>query len=197
MDYEYIENLVLKSKAGDTLSKEKLANEFRPLILNIAKRTFLHGYDKNDIQNECYHSLFKCLSMYNCANHRFVAYATNGIKNNINDLIQRVKNRSSLEGSEALTLSKDLENNLPSNDESFEDVLCSKCDFEALKSALNYLDKEERELIKFIFFQNNRLSSYASMKNLPYSTANKKKAITLMKLSKYFNKASKEISSIK
>ena len=45
MDYEYIESLVQKSKEGDTLSKEKLVSEFRPLILNIVKRTFLHGYD--------------------------------------------------------------------------------------------------------------------------------------------------------
>jgi RNA polymerase sigma factor (sigma-70 family) len=189
MDYEYIEKLVLNSKNGDKLSKEKLVNEFRPLILNIAKRTFLHGYENHDIQNECYKTLFKCLSMYKMDSHRFVAYASNGIRNNINDLIKRVKTRSSAEGSEALTLSDNLEESLPSNEDNLEDVLCSKADYEALKLAISYLTKEEKELIKFVFLKNNTLAAYALLKNMPYSTANRRKKIALMKLSKYINQA--------
>ncbi|MDR3598167.1 sigma-70 family RNA polymerase sigma factor [Clostridium sp.] len=189
MDYEYIEKLVLKSKNGDKLSKEKLVNEFRPLILNIAKRTFLHGYENHDIQNECYKTLFKCLSMYKMDSHRFVAYASNGIRNNINDLIKRVKTRSSAEGSEALTLSDDLEDSLPSNEDNIEEALCSKADYEALKLAIASLSKEERELIKFVFLKNNTLAAYALLKNMPYSTANRRKKIALMKLSKYMNQA--------
>lgn len=188
MDYEYIEGLVLKSKNGDAFSKEMLMNEFRPLILNIVKKTFLHGYDKSDIQNECYKSLFKCLSMYNLETHRFVAYATIGIKNNINDLVRKVKTRGSAEGSEALTLSQDLEDNLPSNEDNFEDIICTKCDYEILKLAINNLTSEERKLIKFIFFENNSLSSYAALKNLSYSNANRKKVSTLRKLNRYFSK---------
>ncbi len=187
MDYEYIEKLVHNSRSGDKSSKEKLVNEFRPLILNIAKRTFLHGYENNDIQNECYKTLFKCLSMYNMESHRFVAYASNGIRNNINDLIKRVKTRSSTEGSEALTLSDTLEDSLLSNEDTIEDALCSKADYDALKSAILSLSKEERELIKFVFLKGNTLAAYASLKNLPYSTANRKKKVALMKLNKYIN----------
>lgn len=186
MDYKYIESLVLRSKNGDSISKEELAKEFRPLILNIVKRTFLHGYDNEDIQNECYRTLFKCLSMYDLERHRFVAYASNAIKNNINDLIKRVKNRSPIEGSEALTLSDNLEHNLSSKGDSLEEVLCSESDYELLKIAINSLNKEEKELIIFIFFKNNTVSAYAALKNMPYSTVNRKKAVTLMKLSKYF-----------
>lgn len=188
MDYDYIENLAFKSRNGDEISKEKLVNEFRPLILNIAKRTFLHGYENSDIQSECYKSLFKCLSMYNPDSHRFVAYASNGIRNNINDLIKRVKTRSSAEGSEALTLSDNLEDSLPSNEDNLEDILCNKCDYEILKSAIASLTREEKELIKFIFFKNNTLAAYASLKNLPYSTANRKKKLTLLKLNKHLNR---------
>lgn len=85
MNYEYIENLVLKSKNGDTLSKEKLTNELLPLILNILKRTYLHGYN---IQNKCYRILFKCISLYKFKNHRFVAYGAKCIRNSINVLIK-------------------------------------------------------------------------------------------------------------
>lgn len=188
MNYEYIESLALKSKNGDTLSKEKLVTEFRPLILNIVKRTFIHGYDNNDIQNECYKALFKCLSMYNLDKHRFVAYASNGIRNNINDLIKRSKNRNSAEDPEALTLSDNLEHILLSCEDNMEDMLCNKLDYESLIFSINKLNKEERELIKFIFFKNNTVSTYAYLKNIPYSTANRRKIAALTKLSKYINK---------
>ena len=177
MNYEYIEDLVIKSKNGDALSKEKLVNEFRPLIINISRRTFLDGYDRYDIQNECFRSLFKCLSLYNLQSHRFVAYASNGIRNNINDLIKRVKSRSSAEGYEALTLSDNLEHSLPSNEDSLEDMLCDKCDCESLKLAINNLSEDEKEIIDFIFFKNNLVTTYASQKNMPYSTANRRKKL--------------------
>lgn len=77
MNYDYIENLVIKSKDGDEESKEKLVNEFKPFIINLSKRTFIHGYDFEDIMNECYRILFKCVSYYKPNTQRFVAYATN------------------------------------------------------------------------------------------------------------------------
>jgi len=182
MNYEYIEVLVRKSKAGDELSKEKLAYEFRPLIFNISNRTFIHGYGKNDLQHECYKSLFKCVSMYNLEKHRFVAYATNAIKNNMNDLIKKIKTRSSTEGSDALSLHEDVEKDLPSPDINLEDLFCDLCDYEELRSALNNLNEDEKELIDFIFFKNNTVQKYAYLKNLCYSTANRKKIVTLKKI---------------
>ena len=54
MNFEYIEELVTKCKNDDKLSKEKLAVEFRPFILNLSKRTFIDRYEPQDIQNQCY-----------------------------------------------------------------------------------------------------------------------------------------------
>jgi len=183
MDFNYIEELVKKCKADDKLSKEKLAEEFRPLIFNISKRTFIDGYEMHDIQNECYRSLFKCVSLYNLDKHRFVAYATNAIKNNMNDLIKRIRTRSSTEGNEALSLHDDIEKDLPSHDISLEDLFCDRCDYEELRLAINNLNTEEKELIDFIFFKNNTVQSYAYFKNLCYSTACLKKKVTLKKIS--------------
>src|SRR5471030_1860774 len=109
MNFEYIEELVTKCKNGDALSKEKLAEEFRPLIFNISKKTFIHGYAIHDIQNEGYKTLFNCVSLYNSEKHRLVAYASNSIRNNINDLIRRIKIRSATEGNDALSLHEDVE----------------------------------------------------------------------------------------
>ena len=104
MDFSYIETLVKKSKDGDSASKEELALQFKPFIINLSKKTFIDGYDKQDIMNECYRILFRCVDIYDTSRHRFVAYATNGIKNSINDLIEKNISRSHLEGASTLVL---------------------------------------------------------------------------------------------
>ena len=182
-----LNTLVTKCKNGDTLSKEKLAEEFRPLIFNISKRTFIDGYEIQDIQNQCYETLFKCVSLYNLEKHRFVAYATNSIKNNINDLIKRIKIRSSTEGNDALSLHDDVEKDLPSQDISLEDLFCDQCDYEDLRLAINNLTEEEKELIDFIFYKNNTVQTYAYYKNMCYSTACQRKKVTLKKIFNHMN----------
>ncbi|WP_252247827.1 sigma-70 family RNA polymerase sigma factor [Clostridium sp. ZS6] len=187
MDFKYVEMLAKKSKDGDNLSKEKLIEEFRPFIKNLSRKTFIHGYDKEDLENECYKNLFKCLNSYNLEKHRFVAYATNGIKNNLNDLIRKTKNRDNSEGSSTLILSDNLEHTLPSNNPNLEEILCNKCDLEILKTAIKNLTKEEQELIDFIFFKNNTIRLYSHLKDMCYSTAAKRKMDVVRKISKFIN----------
>ena len=187
MNFEYIEYLVTNCKNGDKLSKEKLAEEFRPLIFNISKRTFIDRYEIHDIQNQCYETLFKCVSLYNLEKHRFVAYATNAIKNNINDLMKRIKTRSSIEGNNALSLHADVEKDLPSQDIGLEDLFCEECDYDDLRLAINNLNEEEKELIDFIFYKNNTIQTYAYYKNLRYSTACQRKKVILKKIFDYIN----------
>ncbi|NFE85824.1 sigma-70 family RNA polymerase sigma factor [Clostridium botulinum] len=181
MDLKYVEMLAKKSKHGDNLSKEKLIEEFRPFIKNLSRKTFIHGYDKDDIENECYKNLFKCLNSYNLEKHRFVAYATNGIKNNLNDLIKKSKNRDNAEGSSALTLTDNLEHTL-SNNENLEEILCNQCDLKILKAAIKNLTEEEQELIDFIFFKNNTVRLYSNLKDMCYSTAAKRKMDVVKKI---------------
>ncbi|EES48873.1 sigma-70 family RNA polymerase sigma factor [Clostridium botulinum] len=187
MDLKYVEMLAKEAKNGDNLSKENLIEEFRPFIRNLSRKTFIHGYDKDDIENECYKNLFKCLNSYDLEKHRFVAYATNGIKNNLNDLIRKTKNRDNSEGSCALTLSDNLEDALPSNEPNLEDMLCNECDLDLLKYAIKKLTKEEQELIDFIFFKNNTIRLYSNLKDMCYSTAAKRKMDILKKINKIFS----------
>ena len=182
MDFDYIEALVTRCKNNDAIAKEKLAAEFRPLIYNISKRTFIDGYNAYDIMQECYQSLFKSVSMYNLEKHRFVAYATNAIKNNMGDLIRRIKIRSSTEGSDALSLHDDVEKEFPSDEIPTETSLCEMCEYEDLKLALKTLNEEEKELIDFVFYRNYTIKEYAYIKNMCYSTAILKKKTILMKI---------------
>ncbi|WP_297429880.1 sigma-70 family RNA polymerase sigma factor [Clostridium sp.] len=182
MDFNYIETLVTKCKNNNEEAKEKLAAEFRPFIYNISKRTFIDGYNQHDVIQECYQSLFKSASMYNLEKHRFVAYATNAIKNNINDLIKKIKTRSSTEGNDALSLHDNVENDFPAFEVSAETSLCEMCDYEDLRQALKNLNKDEKELIDFVFFRNCTVLDYAYIKNMCYSTAILKKKTILIKI---------------
>ena len=187
MDFKEIESLVASAKAQNELSKEKLVKEFTPFIINLSNKTFINGYDTKDIQHECFRILFKCVSLYKLEKHRFVAYATNGIKNSINDLIRKSKNRSSSEGFEALTLSDNLEHILPSTDCSLDEMLCDKADCESLREVFSNLSKEEKELIIFVYLKNNSLKTYAYWKNMCYSTANRKKKLILNKMKQHLS----------
>ena len=171
MNYTQIECLVQSSKQGNTPSKELLAEAFKPFILNISKRTFINGYDFYDIQNECFKILFNCVSLYKPETNRFVAYATSGIRKSLNDLIKKSKNRSHAEGHEALILCGYLEHLLPSEIPTTEEILCEKADYEIISTALNKLPAKEKDLITYVFIEQNTVKSYAALHNINYSTA--------------------------
>lgn len=171
MNYTQIECLVQSSKQGNTTSKELLAEAFKPFILNISQKTFINGYDFYDIQNECFKILFNCVSLYKPETNRFVAYATSGIRKSLNDLIKKSKNRSHAEGHEALILCGYLEHLLPSEVPTTEEVLCEKADYEIVSAALNKLPTKEKEIITYVFIEQNTVRSYAALHNINYSTA--------------------------
>ena len=182
MDFKEIEALVCEAKNQNQSAKELLAQKFTPFIINMSNKTFINGYDKQDIQNECYRILFKCVSAYDLNRHRFVAYATNGITKSLNDLIKKSKNRSSSEGLESLILSDNLEHTLPSESSTLDEVICNKEDFQSLQKVFNNLTPDEKELITFVFIKNNTLKNYAYWKDMRYSTANRKKKLLLQKM---------------
>ena len=183
MDYDYIESLVKSSKDGDEKSKEKLLAEFRPFITNISKRTFINGYEFEDIVNECYKILLRCISLYKIDSHRFVAYASNGIKNSINSLI-----RSHLNNNYPLIpLDNYIEETCSSQLPETEDLIFNLYHMESLKYALSQLTEDERDLIKHIFFEEKTLKSYTYKKGISYSYGVKKKKYILDKLYMHIN----------
>jgi RNA polymerase sigma factor (sigma-70 family) len=188
VDYEYIEKLVNAAKANDLKAKDNLVNEFTPLINSISKRTFIHGYETCDIKNECFTTLFICISKYKSDSHRFVAYATNAIKNNINFLIRESVKRNNLDGFMTLSLDDKLIDFLPSASYSIDEELCSQDDYNDLSHAIkNNLTEKERQLISFLFFKKNTLVNYADSNNISYVAASKRKKKVLNKLKKYIN----------
>lgn len=187
MDFSYIETLVSKSKDGDAASKEELALQFKPFILNLSKKTFIDGYHRQDIMNECYRILFRCVDMYELSRHRFVAYATNGIKNSIYYLVTRSIKFSPIHGQGSQILTDEFMQTLVSSDIGTEDLLCRKCEYEPLSFAIKQLTNKEQNLIDHIYFKKKKLKDYASSNNISYSYATKLKRHALDKLFMHIN----------
>ncbi len=183
MNYKHIEQLVTKAKLGDNNAKEELVMEFTPFIDSLSRKTFIYSYDTDDIKNECFRILFNCVSLYNSNSHRFVAYAINGIKKSINDLIKKNLNRSAFEGLPALISNEDqIKHIVYSRDVNIEDLLCNKEGYEKINSALDNLNIQEKLLVDFVFLKGNTLTNYAYRNNISYVAANRRKRNTLKKL---------------
>lgn len=188
MDYNEIENLVELAKANDKNAKEELMVKFTPLIINLSKKSFVTSYEFADIKNECYRTLFKCVNQYNPEKHRFVAYATNSIKNSVNLLIRVSIRRSPTEGKEAFILDEKLENTTYSDLEDFDNIILNKLHKNRLAAALKTLDPTEKELITYVYYKNNSLKKYSVLKDIPYTVALSRRNKILCKLKKELNK---------
>ena len=181
MNYEFIEKLVSDAKIGDLNAKETLIIEFTPFINSISRRFFIHGYERCDIKNECFLTLCNCIYKYKLDTHRFVAYATNSIKNNLNILVTRIVKRNNFDG--LFSLSGDIDNTVSLNHLIEHENKSLEYEHDQLFSAIkNNLSDSERHLVLFVFFKKNTLTNYAYYENISYVTASKRKKKVLEKL---------------
>ncbi len=182
MNFSKIENLVLLSKVGDEKAKEELAKEFKPFILNLCKKSHVNGFEFEDLKNECYQTLFKCVKVYSPEKHRFVAYATNAIKNSINNLIRISIRRENRDGPKTLILNDNLEHVLSYDMDFVEDKIYKAALNKTLKAALKNLTRDELELIEFVYFKKHSLKLYSDLKGISYVKATNMKNTMLNKL---------------
>lgn len=105
MDSQHVESLVTRFlEDNDLKAKEELIESFIPFIKKFSKSIFIYGYDKYDIENECYKALLRALTYYNSRSNTFVAFAIRTIKNSLYEILRKSKARESAEGKEALIL---------------------------------------------------------------------------------------------
>lgn len=176
MDFKYIERLAIKSKEGDEHSKELLSEEFKPLIINLANKYHIPGYDFNDLMGECYKSLFIALEKYQTDKHRFVAFATVSIQNSLKVLLRNSKRRE-----EKLITSEHLDDSLEDED-NFEEGFCDKDFKNFVRKCFENLKDDEQEFVKFVYFQGKSVRAFAMRENIKYNQARLKNRMILQKL---------------
>ncbi len=185
MNYKNIESLLLSAKNGDIPSIEKLTQEFTPLIKSLCSKAHLTNYTKEDLENECYLTLLKSIQKYNPSKHRFVAYATNAIKNNLNYLIRKNLIHKEITSQDCLTSTGSLEHlNLSSRNTIDEELLHSHTK-KSILEAIETLNYEEKELFIYVLLKKNTLKSYSKLKNISYSSTSKIKSKILKKITNY------------
>jgi RNA polymerase sigma factor (sigma-70 family) len=184
MDFDKVENLAIAAKNGDSKAQVMLMDEFKPFIIKLSNSSIIHGYDREDLRNECYKTLFKCIFQYNFDTHRFIGYATNAIKNNMNNLIKTSCKRSNAEGSKALIMDDKFVSQLAEDDEHFEDRICNQAYNRSIKDFISQLNDRDKELINFVFYERKQLKEYSILKNIRYSTVLNRKNIALKNLKK-------------
>ncbi|GKU29310.1 sigma-70 family RNA polymerase sigma factor [Clostridium folliculivorans] len=168
MNYKHIENLVLLCKANNEEAKETLVSEFNPFIINLCKKSFVSGYEFEDIRNECYKTLFNCIKLYEPEKHRFVAYATNAMKNSVNCLIRKSVRRQRTDGSKVVMLDTTLENIVCCDMNYVEDIIYQNQVKLQVNSIINTLNDDEKDLVRYVFFRGYSMKKYSDFKMIPY-----------------------------
>ncbi|MBB6624118.1 sigma-70 family RNA polymerase sigma factor [Clostridium gasigenes] len=188
---EVIELLIL-AKNGDEKSKEKLVAKYYGLIIHQTKGIFLNGYTFEDLVQTGTQSVLKAINSFdiNKGIESFNAYIFWAIKNNFNYLC-----RNEIRHSQCLSLNIVMEDNMESIDlieskETVEDIVFKTVTLKELRFGLQLLDKEELELISFLYLNDSNdkkqyLSKYAQLKGKDYyyCTSLKKRALEKLKSS--------------
>lgn len=180
MDYNKIETLLLQTQHGNLNSKEQLLQEFTPFIQNFTNKIYIHGYTKEDLQNECYLTLLNCINKYNPETHRFVGYATTAMKNSIHCILRKNLKHKSILGEDSLTFTGNLENLNIKAKEQIDSKIINQHTIKTILGIIPTLTIEQQEILAYVFLRHNTLTSYSQIKEIPYSTAAKRK----LKLSK-------------
>ncbi|QAA32560.1 sigma-70 family RNA polymerase sigma factor [Clostridium manihotivorum] len=192
MDYNTIERLVLLCKEENAEAKEALVDEFTPYIINLAKRTYINCYDFEDIKNECYSTLFKCVKLYDMRKHRFVSYATIAIRNSVNLLIRNSLSKKPKEGIEYVDIDEKIDKLEIFDDLNIEDLICDKLLLLNVDKALKNLSKEERDLVIYIYFKDYTFKQYADLKCISYYKVMgmKERVLGKLKINALYNNSS-------
>ncbi|MBK1812046.1 sigma-70 family RNA polymerase sigma factor [Clostridium sp. YIM B02505] len=182
MNYKYVENLVLLCKSDNEAAKENLISEFDPLILNLCKKSFVSGYEFEDIKNECYKALFNCIKLYEPNKHRFVAYATNAIQNSVKCLIRKSVRRQQTDGAKVVTFDATLESVTCYDMNFVEDIIYQKQVKSQINSVINTLTEEEKDLVRYVFYKGYSMKKYSDFSKIPYYKVFEMKTSILAKL---------------
>ncbi|SDP07034.1 sigma-70 family RNA polymerase sigma factor [Clostridium gasigenes] len=187
-------DLLILAKNGDEKSKEKLIDKYYGLIIHQTKPVFLNGYTFEDLIQTGVESVLKAINSFdiNKGIESFNAYIFWSIKNNFNYLC-----RNEIRHSQCLSLNIVMKDDMESIDlieskETLEEIVFKTVTLKELRFSLQLLDKEELELISFLYLNDSTdkkqyLSKYAQLKGKDYYYCTNLKKRALEKLKSAFH----------
>lgn len=177
-----LEELALKAQSGDKKSLEDLIKYFKPYIIRQAHLTYVKGYEMEDLIQIGYVSLIKAIKMYNPSNKNFNYYALASIKRNFYYLIRQESRHNAeysmeFETGEGLTLVDYIEDNF-----NLEEEYLKKETYKELRQAIKKLNNEEKEIIKWVYFDRKSLKEYTQLKGITYNQGRYRLQVVLKNL---------------
>ncbi|MBE6066101.1 MAG: sigma-70 family RNA polymerase sigma factor [Clostridium lundense] len=181
-----LEELALRAQKGDKTSLETLISYFKPYIIKQAHLTYVKGRAMEDLIQIGYISLLKAVKMYKPLNKNFNYYALASIKRNFYYLIRqeaRYNGEYSMEFEtcDGLTLGDGIEDKF-----NLEEDYIKKETRQQLREGLKLLNKDEKELINWVYLQKKNLKEYAKINGITYNQARYRMKKVLQKLKKAF-----------
>ncbi|AZV55521.1 sigma-70 family RNA polymerase sigma factor [Clostridium sp. AWRP] len=184
MENLQLEILLERAQSGDKNAVENICIKFNGMVINMAKCTYIKGYDMEDLIQEGRYSVIKAIGMYDInSKYPFAAYVKSSVKKNFYNMI-----RSNIRKVSCCSLySKNEEGcefiNMIASDENIEENLIKRKLIIQLNKAMDKLPEDKRNLIDWYYIQDRSLNEYAEKEGISYRTAvyRKRKALESLK----------------
>lgn len=186
-----MEDLIRKAKNNDNAAKEEIINMYYPLIIKESKRVFLKNRSFEDLIQIGIMHLLKAINLYDLSrgSSSFSSYALWSIKNGY---VSIIRSEAKLNDETSLNLplynARDLEiaDSLIDENIDIERDVTNSIIYSKISSALKSLDYEERDIIIFLYIENEapNLSKYSRLRNKDYYYCSclKKRALSKLKI---------------
>ncbi|HCL4446031.1 TPA: sigma-70 family RNA polymerase sigma factor [Clostridium botulinum] len=165
--------LIKKYREGDNRALQKIIDNFIPLILKEASKYKIKCYDYEDLVQHGYLSVIKAANMYKGEDKNFKFYCIKAIKQNYKALLKgQIKHHREIpEDKDIYTYEFTL-----------EDEILAYEKIKELYKVLDFLTKEERNIIECFYFKDKNIKSIAKENNKSYNNIRYQKDKVIKKL---------------
>lgn len=184
-------DLIDLAKDENMDAMEEICRRFECLAIKLCRRTYIRGWEMNDLMQTVSMALIKAVKMYKNCGTSFPSYAASAMRR---ELYYRIRSTMSKPSCCSIYAGHD-------NGEDFFDAFeiedkncCIEEDFvhsekiEFLKEAVLMLPEKERDLIVECFFHEMSLKEYSKKKGMSYRNAGYIKKKALSRLRSIFDK---------
>lgn len=190
-DRDFLEKLVERAKNGDERAFEEICLRFRWLIVKNCRRTYIRGYDMDDLIQLGNEALVNAVRKYENRGTGFTAYVRSAVQRKLFYCIRSCANKPACCSIYSVNdEGEELVNSLVSMDEddNLEERLIYREKIQALEKFMGMLPEKYRDIITSYFFNGISLKEYASIKHMSYRNAVFTKKKALEKLRSLFEK---------
>lgn len=170
-----MEDLIIKAKNDDNSAKEEIINMYYPLIIREGKKIFLKNRTFEDIVQIGAISILNAIRLFDLSRgvDSFTSYALWSIKNGFINIIRaEAKHNDEISLNVYCKDTTDVEivDSLIDENIDVENTAITSAFYDEVLFALNKLDDEEKDIIKFLYIDNDKpnLSKYSRSRNKYY-----------------------------